>query len=113
MKNIALIFFLFITFNSFAQKPAYNFLLGELKYSAEDSVVTDTKNNTIHLYGKADFKYGQVHFKAEEVIIDRNTKNVIATGLIAIVSVPAVRSSASSTNKILRYTMGEAIVAVE
>ena len=113
MKNIALIFFLFITFNSFAQKPADSFMLGELKYSAEDSVVTDMNRNTVHLYGKADFKHGLVHFKADEVIINKNTNKVIARGMIAIVSVPSIRSSTNSTNRLLRYTMGDAIVIVE
>ncbi len=113
MKNIILVFFVFITYNSFAQKPVDSFMSEKLNYTAEDSVVSDTKNNTIHLYGKATFEYDKVSFEADEVLIDKNTKKVIATGLTAIRYVPAVKSSANSTNKILRYTIGESIVVVE
>ncbi|MEJ7693337.1 hypothetical protein [Daejeonella sp.] len=113
MKNITLILFVFISFNSFAQKPADNFLLVDQKYSAEDSIVTDAKNNTIHLYGKASFEHDGIHFKADEVIIYTDTKKVVGMGSIFLVSVPMLKSSTGSTNKKLLYTMGERFVVVE
>ena len=113
MKNLTLILFVFIAYNCFAQKPQNNFLPKDIKYSAEDSVVSDAKTNTIRLYGKATFEDDKVNFKADEIVIYKNTKKVIATGLIAIVYVPAVKTFVKSTNKILRYTMGEGIVVVE
>ena len=106
MKTVIQLIFVFIIFTSFAQKPEVKFSSEELKYTAEDSIVVDATHSTIHLYGKADFKYGKVHFVADEIYINRKTQKVIATGLIAY-SVPEVRGNVNSNHKLLTYTMGE------
>ncbi len=113
MKVVLLTIFTFIAYTSFAQKQADNFMLGEIKYSAEDSIVTDSKNNTIHLYGKAAFENDKVHFTANKITIDKNSKKVIATGLLAVISTPMVKSNVNSKNTVLRYTIGENSVLIE
>lgn len=105
MRSILLIVILFMAIEGFAQEKT-DARADELKFSARDSIVSDTENNTIRLYGAADFKYGRVHFVAEEIFINRKTKQVIATGLIAF-SVPGIKGNINSTHKILTYTIGE------
>ncbi len=112
MKVVFFIIFAFTSYVSFAQKPADNFMPGEMKYAAEDSIVNDLNSNVIRLYGKADFKYGRVHFVAEEIFINRKTQKVIATGLVAF-SVPEVKGNVNSNHKILTYTMGENAVFIQ
>lgn len=113
MKNLILILFVFIGYNSFAQRPIDNFLPKEIKYSAEDSVVTNANTNTIRLYGKATFEDDIVNFKADEIVIDKNTNKVVATGLVTLVFAPMVKSSVKSTNRKLMYTMGEKFIVIE
>ncbi len=112
MKNLALLFFVFISYNCFAQKLQID-LPKDIKYSAEDSVVTNANTNTIHLYGKAIFRDDKVNFKADEIVIDKNTNKVVASGLITLVSAPMVKSSVKATNRKLMYTVGESFVVVE
>ncbi|WP_411272872.1 hypothetical protein [Daejeonella sp.] len=111
MRTIILLLFVFVSFTSFAQNSDVKVISEELKYTAADSIVVDASNSTIHLYGKADFKYGKVHFVADEIFINRKTKRVIANGLIAY-SVPEVRGNVNSNHKILTYTMGENAVFI-
>lgn len=112
MKNLTLLLFVFISYSCFAQK-LQNDLPKDIKYSAEDSVVTNASTNTIHLYGKATFRDDKVNFKADEIVIDKNTNKVVASGLITLVSAPMVKSSVKATNRKLMYTMGERFVIVE
>ena len=112
MKNLTLLLFVFISYNCYAQKLQNN-LPKDIKYSAEDSVVTNASTNTIHLYGKATFKDDRVNFEADEIVIDKNANKVIASGLVTLVSAPMVKSSVKATNRKLMYTMGERFVIVE
>lgn len=113
MKNFILILFVVLGYDCFAQKLQDKFLPKEIKYSAEDSVVTDANANTIRLYGKATFEDNTVNFKAEEIVIDKNTNKVIATGLVTLVYAPMVKSSFRSAGRKLIYTMGEKFVVIE
>ncbi|MES3016365.1 MAG: hypothetical protein V4721_01240 [Bacteroidota bacterium] len=113
MKISILILFMLIALNGFAQKLTDDHKSDEPKYSATDSIVTDVKNNTIHLYGKATFEHDGVNFRADEVIIYTETKKVVGLGSIFIVSVPMIKGSIQSKNKTLLYTMGERMVIVE
>lgn len=112
MKQIVLIVFLFTASASFAQKPE-NVTLGEMKYSAEDSIVTDAENNTIHLYGKATFTDKNVSFTADNILIDKNSKKIVGNGLITVMAASAIKSHVDAKDRILRYTIGERTVLIE
>ncbi|SKB83415.1 OstA-like protein [Daejeonella lutea] len=112
MKGITLILFMFMCTAVYAQKPG-KLTSGEMKYSAADSIVTDTENNTIHLYGKASFQDNNVSFQADNILIDKRSNKIIGTGLIVVTSAQAVKSHADAKNRILRYTIGERVVTIE
>lgn len=113
MKSIIVILFVLIASSSFAQRHVKNNIPGEMKYSAEDSVVTNTTNNMIHLYGKATFNFGNIYFAADKISIDQYNKQVVATGHLNIISVPMIKSNVNSKNNLLRYTFGDKSVSIE
>ena len=52
-----------------------------IEYYAVDSIITKTQTNTTYLYGDARIKYGTIDLLAAEIIIDRNTNELIARGV--------------------------------
>lgn len=52
-----------------------------ISYYAVDSIITKTKTNTTLLYGDARIEYGTINLRAAEIIIDRNTNELIARGV--------------------------------
>lgn len=50
--------------------------------NAEDSTITDRKNNQLHLYGNAKIKYEDMELTADYIRIDNNSRTMFASGLI-------------------------------
>lgn len=50
--------------------------------NAEDSTITDRRNNQLHLYGNAKIKYEDMELTADYIRIDNNTRTMFASGLI-------------------------------
>lgn len=49
-----------------------------IKYSAEDSIVSNLLNNTVYLYGNAKINYGDIELTAAEIEINQVTSTVTA-----------------------------------
>ncbi|OEK03595.1 hypothetical protein BFP97_19650 [Roseivirga sp. 4D4] len=52
-----------------------------IKYFAKDSIITKTQTNITYLYGEAKIEYGDINLRAEQIIIDRNTNELMARGV--------------------------------
>ncbi|QNL52530.1 LPS-assembly protein LptD [Olivibacter sp. SDN3] len=50
--------------------------------NAEDSTITDRRNNQLHLYGNAKIKYEDMELTADYIRIDNSTRTMFASGLI-------------------------------
>jgi lipopolysaccharide assembly outer membrane protein LptD (OstA) len=57
-------------------------LNSEVKYSAEDSIRFDRKNNMVYLYGKGRISYEDFELDADFVRLDQKNNLVFATGVI-------------------------------
>ncbi len=53
----------------------------EILYFAEDSIITDFKENKVYLYKKAWFEYGTMRLDADLIVIDWENSELYATGV--------------------------------
>lgn len=53
----------------------------EILYFAEDSIITDFKENKVYLYKKAWFEYGNMRLDADLIVIDWENSELYATGM--------------------------------
>ena len=53
----------------------------DILYFAEDSIITDFRENKVYLYNKAWFEYGQMRLDADLIIIDWEKSELYATGI--------------------------------
>src|SRR4051812_5082388 len=109
MKTLIIVIFLCLGYSANAQTVQTPDTA--CKYQA-DFIKTDTAANTITLYGKAMFETSKVKFKADLITINTSTSQVTANGSLEF-SAPRLASSLKSTNKILKYIIGEDTVYIE
>ncbi|WP_445083320.1 putative LPS assembly protein LptD [Algoriphagus sp. oki45] len=53
----------------------------DILYFAEDSIITDFRENRIYLYKNAWFEYGEMRLDADQIVIDWETSEIYASGV--------------------------------
>jgi lipopolysaccharide assembly outer membrane protein LptD (OstA) len=112
MKNLFLAIALMIGLNSFAQDKT------EIKDDKPefkcDVVKFDKETNTIELLGNVSFKTDIIELeKADKIILNKETNEIIVSGLAEFTIDGAIQISEKSDKKIMRYKIGERTAYVE
>ncbi len=81
MKIILFICLLTIAVKGFSQDQNFPKEHDNLKYTAKDSIVTDDRNKILSLYGGATFQVDQFNVKADKIVFNQISKEVVVTGL--------------------------------
>ncbi|RYX82073.1 hypothetical protein EON73_04480 [bacterium] len=105
MKLLITACFVLIFTKRFSQRKTVFKIPDNLKYSAEDSVITDASSGTLKLYGNAKLQFKNVNIKADKVFFDQKNKQIIATGLQAYSFPFKLKTSLLNRKKILKYTL--------
>ncbi|RYY27517.1 MAG: hypothetical protein EOP41_03815 [Sphingobacteriaceae bacterium] len=112
MKFLLLILMLSTVVKSFSQTKVNLKTFDNCKYSAEDSIVTDDRNKILALYGNAIFQTEQLGVKADKVVFNQVSREVMVTGLREITYVKKVRYKKGLAKGMLRYKLGDDTVFI-
>ena len=113
MKNWTLLIGLLIGVNSFAQEKNAENVKNEPSFKC-DIVKFDSENNTMEFQGNVNFKSEIIELKnADKIVLNKNTNEIIVTGLGEFTIDGAIQIKDKAEKKILKYTIGERIAFIE
>ncbi|WP_419801583.1 hypothetical protein [Mucilaginibacter sp.] len=112
MKLLLFIFSLLITIKGFSQNQINLKTTEKLNYSAEDSIVRDDRNKILTLYGNATFQVDQFGVKADKVVFNQVSQEVMVTGLKEILYAKKLQYKKSLGKGMLRYKLGDDTVFI-
>lgn len=113
MKNWILLIGLLIGVNSFAQEKNVENLKNQPSFSC-DIIKFDSENNKMEFQGNVNFKSEIIELKnADKIVLNKNTNEIIVTGLKEFTIDGAIQIKDKAEKKILKYTIGERIAYLE
>jgi len=113
MKNLFALLFVLIACKGYAQDTDPNPTKSDVKYSAQDSIVTNAKSQTVQLFGKAKISSAGFEVNANEIIFDKKNNQITAKGLDKYSFDKKLIVSNSTKNRILKYKIGSDTVFIE
>lgn len=113
MKTTITLFVLLFSLNFYAQKEGAIKSKEVVEFKSDISQYDSTQKYIHNMSGNVTVKTAMLDLKAEKVIYNERTQEIVATGVEKIQFSGAIQMDADSTKKKWRYTIGEAIAYLE
>ena len=113
MKKLLLFLFLLPSLSILAQEESSNAFPLDFELTC-DSVKFHSETKIIEYLGNVNFQSEIIEIeKADKIVLDQNTQEMIATGLTEFTFDGVIRVTSGKENNSVRYKLGERIAYVE